>query len=182
MIIPHFSDKINTERIFLMKDTRQISVSRIISAILSIAVMVLIFLFSCEDADSSSDTSGFFTDIAIKIFFPDFSSFSADRQSEILGLLSHIVRKTAHFTIYASLGFCVSLTAGQRKLLSAGSAGSLFFCFLYAVSDEIHQYFVPGRACMIRDMLLDTAGALTGITASFIILGIIAHIAEKRGS
>ena len=37
---------------------------------------------------------------------------------------------------------------------------------VYAVSDEIHQYFVPGRACMLRDMLLDTCGSLAGIVAA----------------
>lgn len=32
-------------------------------------------------------------------------------------------------------------------------------CFLYAISDEIHQYFVPGRACRVFDVLIDTSGS-----------------------
>ena len=39
----------------------------------------------------------------------------------------------------------------------------LLIGFLYAVSDEIHQYFVPGRAMQARDVLIDTAGVLLGI-------------------
>ena len=35
--------------------------------------------------------------------------------------------------------------------------------FFYAVSDEIHQYFVPGRAMQARDVLIDTAGVFFGI-------------------
>lgn len=32
--------------------------------------------------------------------------------------------------------------------------------FLYAISDELHQSFVPGRNCSIRDVLIDSAGIL----------------------
>lgn len=39
----------------------------------------------------------------------------------------------------------------------------LLIGFLYAVSDEIHQYFVPGRAMQARDVLIDTSGVLLGI-------------------
>lgn len=39
----------------------------------------------------------------------------------------------------------------------------LLIGFLYAVSDEIHQYFVPGRAMQARDVLIDTVGVLLGI-------------------
>ena len=36
-------------------------------------------------------------------------------------------------------------------------------CILaYAVTDEIHQAFVPGRACAPMDVLIDSAGAATG--------------------
>ena len=34
---------------------------------------------------------------------------------------------------------------------------------LYAVTDEIHQYFVPGRSCEFRDICIDSAGVLCGI-------------------
>ena len=34
---------------------------------------------------------------------------------------------------------------------------------VYATSDEIHQYFVPGRACMIEDVFIDTLGVILGI-------------------
>jgi VanZ family protein len=38
----------------------------------------------------------------------------------------------------------------------------------YGISDEIHQYFVPGRHCSLYDVFSDTAGALLAyIVASF---------------
>jgi len=33
-------------------------------------------------------------------------------------------------------------------------------CFLYAISDEVHQYFVPGRACRVFDVIVDTSGSI----------------------
>ena len=92
---------------------------------------------------------------------------TAAEQEEIRSRISHIIRKTAHFTIYAALGFFSSLTAGRRKIFSKSSLGIVLFCFAYAVSDEIHQYFVPGRACMFTDMLIDTGGGIAGMGLSF---------------
>ena len=34
---------------------------------------------------------------------------------------------------------------------------------LYAVTDEFHQSFVPGRYPDVRDVLVDTAGALVAV-------------------
>ena len=36
---------------------------------------------------------------------------------------------------------------------------TVLICFLYSVSDEVHQYFVPGRACRLLDVVIDTAGS-----------------------
>ena len=139
---------------------------QIFCGIMTIAVMVCVFLFSCENADDSSDTSGRFVNLVISIFYGDYDELPMWEQEEIRGNISHFIRKTAHFTIFAALGFSAFLTSGQKKLLCKGTAAVLIFCGLYAVSDEIHQYFVPGRACMLRDMLLDTCGSLAGIVAA----------------
>ena len=139
---------------------------QIFCGIMTIAVIVCIFLFSCENADDSSDTSGNFVNLIISIFYGDYDELPLWEQEEIRGNISHFIRKTAHFTIFAALGFFAFLTSGQKKLLCKGTAAVLIFCGLYAVSDELHQYFVPGRACMLRDMLLDTCGSLAGIAAA----------------
>lgn len=148
----------------------RINKSRVIFGLLTIAVMVCIFIFSCENADKSSDTSGTIVDLIINIFYKNFNDMTLAEQTEILDLISHIIRKTAHFVIYAALGFFAFLTSGHKRLFCRQTLWIVLFCGLYAVSDEIHQYFVPGRACMIRDMLLDTCGSITGITASFLLV------------
>ena len=49
----------------------------------------------------------------------------------------------------------------------------------YAVTDEIHQLFVPDRAFQLSDILVDSTGALIGVMASLIILKIILTIKER---
>ncbi len=56
---------------------------------------------------------------------------------------------------------------------------SLLAAVLYSVSDEIHQYFVPGRACRIFDVGVDSLGALTGILA-FVLAVVIINSAVLR--
>ena len=46
--------------------------------------------------------------------------------------------------------------------LEKAASHALAIGLLYAVSDEIHQVFVPGRAGQLRDILIDTAGVLIG--------------------
>lgn len=149
-----------------MDKQRSFHPARVVFIIFSAVIMAAIFYLSCENADKSSDTSGFFTDFVVGHFVKDFDGMSLARQEEIISGIDHIVRKTAHFTAYAALGFCVSASVGRRKVLSPGSLLTLGICFLYACSDELHQYFVPGRACMFTDVLIDTAGALTGMLLS----------------
>jgi VanZ family protein len=45
---------------------------------------------------------------------------------------------------------------------------ALGFCILYAISDEIHQSFVPGRSPRALDVGIDTLGALVGLLPAMI--------------
>ena len=157
-----------------------INKSRLVFGLLTFAVMVCIFVFSCENADKSSDTSGTIVDFIINTFFRNFDSMTLAEQTEILGNISHIIRKTAHFVIYAALGFFAFLTSGHKRLFCRQTLWIVLFCGLYAVSDEIHQYFVPGRACMVRDVLLDTCGSITGASASFVVTELFQRLYSKK--
>ena len=87
-----------------------------------------------------------------------------------------VIRKGAHFTEYAVLAVLVAnaIRMPQRWWIP------IAFCALYALSDEIHQYFVPDRACRFLDVCIDTAGGAFG-TAVFTFLGFVRkHIRQKR--
>lgn len=64
------------------------------------------------------------------------------------------VAKTAHFVEY----FVLYLLA--RRALPT-DVRALLFCLVYAVSDEWHQSFTPGRNPSPLDVLIDGIGALT---------------------
>ena len=133
--------------------------------------MALIFSFSMETAAESSESSGGFIRFLLETFDREFSDLSSADQFLKIESLSYLVRKSAHFCIFGMLGILVTSAVSTHGLSSKKTALiSLGICALYAVSDEIHQYFVPGRACMLRDMLIDTCGAACGIAAvSFLI-------------
>lgn len=163
-----------------MKLSKSYTPVRVVFVILSVVIMVMIFMFSCEDSDKSSDTSGTITEFVAEHVVKDFDQLPVTEKEDIFSKIDHIVRKCAHFSIYTSLGFCVSTAVGKHKLLSWGSLLTLGVCFLYACSDELHQYFVPGRACMFTDVLIDTSGGLTGMLCSMIVITIAAALIHKH--
>ena len=40
---------------------------------------------------------------------------------------------------------------------------------LYAASDEIHQYFIAGRACQLRDVFVDFVAAAVGVAVCTVV-------------
>ena len=161
-----------------MFSTIRIYPARVVFAVLTIACMVTIFLFSGDNADASSHKSSRVTKAAVETLVKDYDEMSPEKQQSVLDKAEHIVRKLAHFSIYTLLGFLASFTVGRRRLFSRKSLGVIVFCFLYAGSDEIHQLFVPGRSGMFTDVLIDTGGAVTGMLVSMLLMFIIGKIAR----
>jgi len=73
-----------------------------------------------------------------------------------------IVRKCAHVFVYFILTFLI-YHACKRCFSFRGTAlyaVSGLIPFFYAISDEIHQFFVPTRVCAPKDVLIDMIGIL----------------------
>ena len=101
--------------------------------------------------------------LAVAIFYISSLNLTAEatRGLKIMPILYH-------FGIFFMLSF--SLLAGLMPKKILFLALSLAFV-IYALSDEIHQYFVLGRACTIFDFAVDSLGILSAlIFYSFIIL------------
>ena len=107
--------------------------------IFTILWMFLIFWFSNQDATNSTIQSNFF--LKLFPFLPVF-----------------IIRKAAHMTLYAILGFFVYHCFEKAKISKV-----LFVCFLYACSDEFHQLFIPGRSGQFSDVCIDLCGTCIGL-------------------
>ena len=126
--------------------------TQLINSILLAAWMLAIFLFSNEVADSSSARSG-----VIVEFISQSVSWSQD-------LLTFLTRKAAHIFIYFVLGLLTFNVVKDFRLSKKRVVLlSVVFVMLYAVTDEFHQMFVPGRSAELRDVLIDTVAGAAGI-------------------
>lgn len=145
--------------------------------------MGIIFMMSSENAAASTHTSGSVVRIAAGVFVDNFDSMTASEQNKIVREWQNVVRKAAHYCEYTVLGAMLSVafySCGfglKKRFVSAFVAGTA-----YAASDEIHQMFVPGRAAMLKDVLLDSSGVITG--ALFVLLAalLIRTIRKNRQS
>ena len=149
--------------------------------VLTLLWMLLIFVMSGANDDESNAQSGSICRFLCETFVEGFEDLPPDKQLDIEESLSFPVRKCAHLTEYAILGVLLTLTAeawfpgsipmegiNDRSSLSSTecfpvlSWGPFLIGVLYAVTDEIHQLFVPGRAGQIRDVLIDSCGVFAG--------------------
>ena len=132
---------------------------RLFPLVITILIMAFIFLQSALPADLSKEESNLIVQALIEFLHVDPK------------VLSFAVRKCAHFTEYLLLGLSLFATVreydpvwlerneqSQRTALLSWGIGAL-----YALTDEAHQAFVPGRSCEIRDMLIDSCGVAAGV-------------------
>lgn len=71
----------------------------------------------------------------------------------------------AHFIEYATFGALLSLALRDPRDRTGSDLAALALASAYAVTDEIHQSFVPLRTVDPMDWLADTAGAAIAIIA-----------------
>lgn len=139
--------------------------------------MVLIFVMSEFSGDISASQSGSVIEFFVRLFMPDFETLSAAERLEIVSRYQYVVRKGAHFSVYALLGaFSFGFVSSYQNLKRRQSVIiALVFSVLYAASDEWHQTFIPGRAGVFTDVLYDGAGAVTGILIFLLLIFLFKH-------
>lgn len=128
--------------------------------ILIIIWMATIFKFSGQQGTDSGDTSRKFTVAIIQII----TGKSLELDDPFIEGIQLFIRKMAHFSIYALGGFLImNYTYTTEKIMKQKILYSIAFGAGYAITDELHQFFVPGRSARILDVGIDTAGVITGI-------------------
>ena len=157
---------------------KRIYVKRAVSIILAAAWMLFIYSMSAKDAVSSSVLSSGICYRLCSIFVKGFADMDMDSRLEMAASLSFIVRKSAHFIEYTILGmlysFCFRSFGSKRPFLWPAVSGTL-----YAVTDELHQVFVPGRSGQINDVLIDAAGSALGAAIVLLIASWMRKIKAK---
>ena len=141
-----------------------------VAAVLWVGVL---FFLSTQTAVQSDELSGWFTSLVLRVF-----RFLKYDPSDLEGVL----RKVAHFCIFAFEGFLLGL-AMQRTIKKRTKALILTeaICMVMAAANEASQLFAAGRSCEVRDMLIDSGGALLGVFAAWALHAIVlAAVSDQR--
>ena len=207
------------------KEIQKENIKRVITYTITLAIMVFIFVQSAMPDYASAEESNFFVEIA-KAIIDSVSTAAINPE-----ILSHIIRKLAHFTEYTVFGASLVMTvkslmrkssfaefdsveSNSRESVSYESVSDestsvaktsktaleqqiaanrsinryLFMTALlswvcgtfYAITDEIHQYFVPGRFCDWKDVCIDSAGVALGCLICSLIVRKTAEGCERK--
>ncbi|NCB33588.1 MAG: VanZ family protein [Erysipelotrichia bacterium] len=131
------------------------------------AYIAFIFHNSLEVA-AASDAISYSVAEKFLHFLQRFSLYSNDCQ-----LFNHYIRKAAHFTEFAGLGFLVSLAMHICPLFKHRSLNLTLFLVAIPFADETIQKFVEGRSSQASDMLIDGSGFLAGAFFCYILILVI---------
>ena len=144
----------------------------VIWLILTAIIAGMIIHFTGQTASESNQTSKGVLRTLLEFFL-------GEEDEDLITDWNHYIRKVAHFTLFFAFGFCLTAALQyQRRVprlpVSLG-AGALF-----AVTDEIRQHFVPGRATQVKDMIIDFCGVLIGaLLVTLIAFFVRRHRAKK---
>jgi VanZ family protein len=125
---------------------------------LPLLIWIVVMFVSSTDLMSAEHTSRFMIPMLLWLK-PGMSG------QTVLAIISG-VRKSAHVFEYAILALLLFralngvVSRGRRVWVFV--VGAWVLCILVAISDEFHQSFVPSRTASVRDVFLDSGGALLG--------------------
>lgn len=136
-----------------------------LSFIPAILLMYMIFQFSAQSGDVSSQlsykVSYKIVETADYVFETNLDYWQMD---EWAVRINGVTRKLAHMTEYFALAVAVSFPLyvyGVHGILLMLLAGMI--CVGFACGDEYHQSFVAGRSPSVRDVCIDGFGVFWGI-------------------
>lgn len=139
---------------------------------LALGWIAVLFFFSGQTGVESGALSGWLTDLVRRIL-PSIPLAGVQ--------LEHLLRKLAHFGIFAVEGFLLGMAMiASFRDLGVGALLTGVLCTSVAAANELHQSFVDGRSCEGLDMLIDSGGALLGILAATLVCAIVRRRRRKR--
>lgn len=130
--------------------------------VLTIFWICIIFSFSLQPSDKSEQVSDGVGQLIVEHSAPEvaekFDSLSVIEWKSFY----KFVRKCAHFIEFFILGILMSMSMRQNHVVHKKRI-AFVLCAVVAIIDETIQLFVPGRAGLVTDVILDNCGSLAGI-------------------
>ena len=142
------------------------SMSHLAKFWLPVILWMGVIFFMSTDAGSAAHTS--------RILEPLLRWCNPHISAEGIERAHHIVRKCGHLSEYAMLGILCwrALMLGRPAATGSQAVKCAIFALLlsamYAATDEFHQSFIPSRGPSVRDVMIDSCGAMIGLTVLLI--------------
>ena len=141
-----------------------------VKCIIAIICCIIIFSFSAVPATASTKQSKGLTYNVIKLL--NGNKLTEKELVKLTKRVNPVIRKIAHFSIYMILAIFTYMfieelntkSKSEKERVRKNIIYTCIFCIIYAIFDEIHQIYVPGRTGKVIDVIIDTLGACTGIT------------------
>ena len=142
---------------------------KILLLILVLIGCITIFCFSEFSASDSSKQSKGVTYNILKVL--NGNKLSEKELTKLTKKVNPVIRKIAHFSIYMTLAIFTYMfieelnikSKSEKEKLRKNIVYTCIFCIIYAIFDEIHQIYVPGRTGKVIDVIIDTLGVCMGI-------------------
>ena len=150
------------------------NILRAIFFILILITFSIIFCFSSQDGNKSKSVSKQVMRTIVDVN-PKTNKLNEVEKEDVVEKSQPYIRKLAHFTIFTIagiliMGFLSTYDFHWKKKLVI----TLIFGVLYAISDEIHQFFTGGgRTARIFDVFVDSLGVFIGACFVLVILKLI---------
>ena len=157
----------------------KINILRIILILLLLCTFFIIFGFSSQDGETSGGLSRNITNKILQLS-SKYNNLEQEEKDQVSDRTEKIIRKIAHFSIYTLVGLLLMGLLSTYKIKENWRIMlSVFLGMIYAISDEIHQGFTPGRSPRIADVYIDTLGVILGILLILLFIKIYERILQK---
>ena len=158
----------------------QKNVLRGILIVLLLCTFYIIFGFSSQDGEKSGGISKRITDFILEKS-SKYNSLEISEKKQVNKRTERVIRKIAHFSIYTLVGFLLMALLSTYENIKRKNQIyiSTMLGISYAISDEIHQSFTPGRGPKITDVFIDSLGVFFGIIVILLIVEIIKKKKKK---
>ncbi|MBR5239108.1 MAG: VanZ family protein [Clostridia bacterium] len=151
---------------------------RIILLILIVLNLATIFFFSHQDSKASGKLSSDITN-QIKVHTPHYAEKTEAQQKVVHTQTQYLIRGLAHGALFFCLGILTFLFLQTFHIKWFWYFCNLPFGFLIALSDEIHQLYVPGRTFGWDDISYDMLGFSSGMFVVLILMLIFKLLHKK---
>ena len=147
----------------MARDLRLINIFKIF---LVLSIIYAVFIFYLSSLSDISTPMGFIDKQYILKILSLSERFGLGIITEISVFAYSNYDKIMHFILYTGFGIVLYLTmyfSGNPILRKYAVILVLLIGVLYAISDELHQSYVPGRSASKADIVADTAGLVLSV-------------------